>query len=307
MRISIVSPVYMAENIIDELVSRIIASVQVITPDFEIILVEDASRDNSWEKIEAAALRHPQVKGYKLSRNFGQHHAITAGLSVATGDWVVVMDCDLQDQPEEIAKLYNKAQEGYSIVLASRKVRNDGFFKRYFSKMFYNVLGYLTDTKQTPEVANFGIYHKKVIAAILSLNDSVKYFPTMIKWVGFKSVLLEVAHAERFEGRSSYNLRKLFKLAMNVIISFSDKPLRLIVRAGVFISLFAILFIIYNLILYMQGKILVLGYTSIVFSIWFLFGSLLIVVGMLGLYIGKIFDQVKSRPVFIIEKSTDNI
>ncbi|MFM7023658.1 MAG: glycosyltransferase family 2 protein [Flavobacteriales bacterium] len=304
MLISVVSPVYRAENIIHELVSRIIKSVETITPHYEIILVEDGSPDKSWEEIEKAVKVYPQIKGIKLSRNFGQHHAISAGLSQCKGEWIVVMDCDLQDQPEEIIKLYNKAQEGYSIVLASRSIRNDSWLKRTASKLFYKTLGYLTDTVQTPEVANFGLYHKKVIQSILSLNDYVKYFPTMVKWVGFKSVLLEVDHAERFEGKSSYNIKKLLKLAINVIISFSDKPLRLIIRMGLLISCIALIFILYYFIQYINGQIKVLGYVSTVFSIWFLFGTVLTVLGMLGLYIGKIFDQVKNRPVFIIEKNT---
>lgn len=303
MLISIVSPVYRSEDIVDELLNRIIRSIEAITDDYEIILVEDGSTDKSWEKIEKRASENKKIKAIKLSRNFGQHYAITAGLAASTGEWVVVMDCDLQDQPEEIIKLYNKAKEGYSIVLANRSLRNDSFFKRKFSILFYKVLGYLTDTKQTPEVANFGIYHTKVIQAILNLNDYVKYFPTMVKWVGFNYTSIEVEHAERFKGESSYNIKKLIRLGTNVILSFSDKPLRLTIRLGVIITLFAILFIGYNLFLYLNGRILVLGYTSMIFSIWFFFGVLLIFIGVLGLYIGRIFDQVKNRPVYIVEKT----
>jgi glycosyltransferase involved in cell wall biosynthesis len=302
MLISIVSPVYKAEDLIDELLNRIISSLEVFTFDYEIILVEDGSLDKSWEKIEQRAAKNAKIKAFKLSRNFGQHYAITAGLANATGEWVVVMDCDLQDQPEEIINLYKKAKEGYSIVLAKRIVRNDTYFKRLFSGLFYKMLGYFTDTKQSPEVANFGIYHKNVIEAVLRLNDYVKFFPAMIKWVGFTSTSLNVDHAPRFKGESSYDFKKLLKLGTSVILSFSDKPLKLTIRFGVGIVFLAMLFILYNLYLYMNDQIKVLGYTSLIFSIWFFLGVMLIFVGVLGLYVGRIFDQVKNRPVYIIEK-----
>ncbi len=304
--ITIVSPVYRAEKMIGDLCDRITKTVETITPDYEIILVDDGSPDQSWKEIERCALKDKKIKGIKLSRNFGQHQAITAGLSLAKGEWVVVMDCDLQDRPEEIIKLYEKTKEGYSIVLASRKDRNDGFFKQKLSEWFYKTLGYLTDTEQTPEVANFGIYHKNVIEAILSLKDYVRYFPTMVKWVGFKYVLVDVEHSRRLEGDSSYDLKKLIKLGINVIISFSDKPLRLTIRLGLLVTLMALLFIVYNGYLYFTNQVVVMGYTSIIFSIWFIFGVMITFIGMLGLYIGRIFDQVKSRPVFIVEKELNN-
>jgi len=167
MMLSIVSPVYQAEKIIPLLVDRIEKSVSKISTDYEIILVEDGGPDNSWEVIEAIAAINPKINGIKLSRNFGQHPAIMAGLSQAKGEWVVVMDCDLQDQPEEIEKLYAKALEGFDIVLAKRRDRKDSFFKKMTSSFFSKIYGYFTDTEYDNEVANFGIYNKKVIQSIL--------------------------------------------------------------------------------------------------------------------------------------------
>jgi dolichol-phosphate mannosyltransferase len=154
-KISVVSPVYRAEKIMPELVRRIKASVEQLTTDYEIILVEDCGPDNSWRSIEDICKLDKKVKGIKLSRNFGQHYAINAGLNYATGEWVVVMDCDLQDQPEEIAALYAKALEGYEVVQARRKERQDTFLKRFTSKVFYGTLTYLTGTKHDPLIANF--------------------------------------------------------------------------------------------------------------------------------------------------------
>lgn len=299
--LSIVSPVYKANDIVDELVLRISNTIDKINPNYEIILVDDGCPNNSWNAIQNACRQNKNVKGVKLSRNFGQHSAITAGLKLAQGEWIVVMDCDLQDQPEEIEKLLRKAEEGYDIVYAKREIRLDNYFKKQFSRMFYFLLGYLTDTKQDPEIANFGIYNKKVINAILELNDYVKYFPTMVKWVGFNSTGISVSHGSRYSGKTSYNFKGLLKLALNTILSFSDKPLRLTVKLGLLISCISFFYAIFNIYKYFTGKIEVLGYSSLIISIWFLAGIIITILGVLGLYIGKIFDQAKQRPTYIID------
>lgn len=302
MMLSIVSPVYKAEKIIPLLVERIEKSVGKITADYEIILVEDGGPDHSWRVIEAIAKNNSKIKGIKLSRNFGQHPAIMAGLSQAKGEWVVVMDCDLQDQPEEIEKLYTKALEGFDIVLAKRKNRQDGFLKKMTSLFFSKVYGYFTDTEYDNEVANFGIYNKKVIQSILEISDTIKFFPLFVKFVGYKSTAIEVEHAERAEGNTSYSFAKLLSLAFNTIISFSNKPLKLFVKFGLTISIISFLFGIYNIYLALTNQIEVLGYSSIIVSIWFLSGVLITTVGVTGIYVGKIFDQTKGRQVFIVDK-----
>ena len=304
--ISIVSPVYQAEKIIPLLVERIEAAVKKITADYEIVLVEDGSPDNSWSVVERIAKANSSVKGIKLSRNFGQHPAIMAGLSLAKGEWVVVMDCDLQDQPEEIEKLYAKALEGFDIVLAKRKNRQDRFFKKLSSLFFSKIYGYFTDTKYDNEVANFGIYHKKVIKSILEIPDAIKFFPLFVKFVGYNSISIVVEHAERVEGNTSYSFAKLLSLAFNTIISFSNKPLKLFVKFGLTISIISFLVGIYNLYLALTNQIEVLGYSSIIVSIWFLSGVLITTIGVTGIYVGKIFDQTKNRPTYIIDKKNDD-
>lgn len=302
LHISIVSPVYGCRTCLVELYLRLKKTLEPITKDFEIILVNDNSPDDAWPTILELAEKDKRVKGIMLSRNFGQHYAITAGLSFAKGEWVVVMDCDLQDQPEEIPQLYGKAIEGYEVVLAKRVERQDHFFKKLTSKLFYNTLAYLTDTEQDAQVANFGIYHQKVVAAILSMHDKTRYFPAMVKWVGFRRTEIDVEHAARKEGKSSYNFKALIRLALNTILSFSDKPLRLTVKIGVLISAFSFVFAIFIFIKALTGRIEVLGYSSLIISIWFLAGVIITLVGMLGLYIGRIFDQVKNRPTFIVSQ-----
>ena len=298
--ISVVSPVYQAEKIVQELVVQLHKNLRELTGDYEIILVNDASPDDSWSAIAAESIKDKRVKGINLSRNFGQHYAITAGLSFAKGDWVVVMDCDLQDRPDEIPNLYRKAQEGYDSVFAQRFERQDKFLKRFFSKMFYSLFSYLTDTKQDPTVANFGIYNRKVIDAILSMKDYIRFFPTMVQWVGFRKFYLPVQHADRFEGKTSYNFKSLMRLALNNIIAFSDKPLRLTVKMGFIISLFSFLLAVYNIFARFAGIIHVEGFTTTVFSIWFVGGLTLAILGIVGLYVGKTFENVKKRPTYII-------
>lgn len=300
VHISIVSPVYRAENIVSELVKQIVASVSTITNDFEIVLVNDASPDNSWQKIEQECAKDIRVKGINLSRNFGQHYAITAGLTFAKGDWVVVMDCDLQDRPDEIPNLYRKAQEGWEIVYARRIARQDSFFKRLSSKLFHAAYSYLSDLNTDSSIANFGIFQKKVISEFNKMNEMARSFPSLVQYLGFKRTSLDVKHAERFEGKTSYSFSKLLRLTMDVVLSNSNKPLKLTVKLGFTISFLSFLLALYNIFAHFSGIIKVEGFTTTVFSIWFVGGLMLFVLGIVGLYLGKIFDQVKERQLFIV-------
>ena len=302
--LSIVSPVYRADAMLPELVTRIIRSVTPITTDFEIILVDDRSPDGSWESIQAEGRLDSRVQGIRLSRNFGQHRAITAGLDYSRGDWVVVMDCDLQDRPEEIQSLFAKAQQGFDMVLARRFERQDGVFKKLFSRLFYSMLSYLTGTYQDSAIANFGIYNRKVINAICELRESARYFPTMARWVGFRVSTLNVEHAERVEGASSYSFKRLLNLALDIILAYSDKPLRLTVKCGLLISATSFLGVMYMLMRAIQGKIQVLGYASIIVSIWFFSGLIILIIGIIGLYLGKTFEGVKNRPIYVVDERT---
>jgi polyisoprenyl-phosphate glycosyltransferase len=303
MLISIVIPVYQAEKILEELIGRIKKAMEFSRGNFHVVLVDDGSADASWLVIENICSSEKNIRAIKLSRNFGQHHAITAGLDYCTGEWVVVMDCDLQDKPEEIERLYQKAQEGYEIVFARRIHRKHSFFKKLLSRMFYKIFSYLTGIKYDGKVGNFGIYSAKVIDTLKKMKESLRAFSPMVRWVGFSKAYIDVEHGERYRGKSSYNYSKIITLASDIILSYSDKPLRLIVRMGFLISFVSFLVGLYYLIQFLLGRILVSGYTSIIISIWFLGGLIILNLGVLGLYISKIFTGIKDRPLYIIDKT----
>lgn len=304
--ISVVSPVYKAEKIVDELVSRLVINLDKITSNFEIILVEDGGPDNSWERIEEICNVDNRVKGIKLSRNFGQHNAITAGLKSARGEWTVVMDCDLQDRPEEIVNFYNKAIEGFDLVVGKKREKRDSFSRKIESYFFNAILEKLTGVKVAYGIGNFGIYHKKVIQSYLELNEEYRSFGMMIIWLGFKRFELEIESDTRFEGKSSYTFLKKLHLALTTIISFSGRTLTLIISIGLGISFFSILFlVIYLLEVWVNAQPLK-GWTSVIISIFFSLGLLMSSIGIVGLYVAKIFSQVKQRPLFVVTKAVNN-
>lgn len=305
--ISIVVPVYKCSESLPLLYSRISAVLNELEIKYEVIFIYDGGPYEDWEAIARLADHHSNVVGIEFSRNFGQHKAITAGLQYSKGKWIVVMDCDLQDNPGDIVRLYQTAiSEDVDIVFAKRKFRYDSFFKKLFSKWFYKTLEYLSETKQDYTIGNFGIYNKKVIEAILSMGDTIRVLPLMVRWVGFKSASIDVTHENRACGKTSYSINKLIHLALDIILSFSDKLLRITVKVGLFISFISILFTIFTIIRYFNGAISQLGYTSIIISIWFFSGLFIAILGMVGLYVGKTFEQTKDRPMYIIRSIKDD-
>lgn len=299
---SVVSPVYKAEKIVPELVRRITDSIKSISEDYEIVLVCDGSPDNSWLAIKEECAKDEKVKGINLSRNFGQHYAITAGMRYAKGEWIILMDCDLQDPPEEIPRLYAKALEGYDIVQSRRINRKDGFFKRLSSKVFHIVFDWFSGMKTDSTISNLGIYNRKVIDAFNGMKETSRSFGTLLSYVGFNKCTIDVEHKVRYEGKSSYSFSKLMKLMFDVTISNSNKPLRIITGIGFVFSFLAFMLALYNVVAYFVGINNLQGFTTTVFSIWFMGGLLMMVLGVLGLYIGKIFNQVKERPLFIVDE-----
>lgn len=302
LEISVVIPLYRCSNTIEELYLRLIKVFLKLDISYEVILINDASPENDWEVASKLSEQYKEIKSINLSRNFGQHPAIFCGLEHSKGEWVVVMDGDLQDVPEEIEKLYNKAIEGFDKVHACRVNRKDSWLKTKTSYFFYSFLNYFTDNKLNHEVGNFGLYSRKVIDSILSMGDHIKFFYSMVSWVGYSSTSVEVQHEKRQVGKSSYSYYKLFTLAFDAIISFSNKPLKIVVKFGFIMVFVSISMIVYNLYKYMYGQVIVLGYISIIVSMWFLSGVILIVLGVLGIYLGKIFDKVKDRPSYIVKE-----
>lgn len=300
--LSVVIPVFNESSLIEELVKRVKKNIQIITEDFEIIIVDDGSFDDTWKFIHAESVKEKRLRGIKFSRNFGHHYAITAGLQNSTGDWVVVMDGDLQDRPEVIPDLYNKAQEGYDLVFANRKKRTDSRTYLVFQRFFYLLLNFLTGLEFDHRQANFSIINRKVVEAFKSFSENSRYYMTTIRWLGFKSTSIDAMHDFRFSGKSSYKLNKRIKLAVDIIISFSERPLRFTVGLGLLMSLASVLAGIAIVIKKVTSGFSEIGWAGLMVSIFFTTGIVLMVLGILGIYIGKIFLQVKNRPLYIVSE-----
>lgn len=304
--ISVVIPVYKAENILNELYQRLTEALNTITNNFEIILVEDCGGDNSWTVIERLAAADERVIGLQFSRNFGQHYGITAGLDRCRGDWVVVMDCDLQDQPEEIPRLYAKAQEGYDVVLALRGPRQDPLYKRFTSWVFYRLFSYLADIEFDGDSGNFRIMSRKVVENFSRMREQLRFFGGQVQWMGFPTVGIQVQHNERFEGSSTYTFAKLWKLAADTIIAFSDKPLRLAARIGLTMATVSFGFGTYILARALFLGSPLPGWSSLIVSLYFIGGLIIGILGIIGIYLGKTFDETKKRPLYIVRRATLN-
>ncbi len=302
--ISVVIPVYKAEHCLDELYRRLRDSLETISQQFEILLVEDCGGDNSWQVIERLAAADPRVRGVQFSRNFGQHYGITAGMDLCRGDWVVVMDCDLQDRPEEIPRLYAKAQEGYDIVLARRGERRDPLLKRMSSALFYRLFSYLADIEYDGQTGNFRIMSRKVALNFRQMREQLRFFGGLVQWLGFPTASIEVEHAERFEGNSSYTFAKLWRLAAETIIAYSDKPLRISVRFGFTMAAIAFCYGIYILAHALIYGSPIPGWNSLIVSLYFIGGIIISILGIIGIYLGKTFDESKKRPLYIVRRST---
>lgn len=302
--ISVVIPVYRAECVLDELYCRLKIALESISPDFEIVLVEDCGGDGSWQVIERLAAADPRVRGIQFSRNFGQHYGITAGLDHCHGDWVVVMDCDLQDRPEEIPRLYAKAQEGHDIVLALRGKRRDPLMKRVTSWLFYKMFSYLADVEYDGNSGNFRIMSRKVVANFCQMREQLRFFGGLVQWMGFPAASIEVEHAERNDGKSTYTFAKLWKLAAETIIAYSDKPLRLSIRLGFMMAFFSFCYGTYILIRAFIYGSPIPGWNSLIVSLYFIGGIIISILGILGIYLGKTFDESKKRPLYIVRRAT---
>jgi len=302
--LSIISPIYGAEEIVDELVKQLVEAAGIITTEYEIILVDDCGPDRSWEKIKQNCDLDKRIKGIKLSRNFGQHYAITAGIERAKGDYILVIDCDLQDDPKYIPEMYKKIKEGYDIVYTLKEERKHSYFKNITATLFSFVFNYLSENKNIQSHKNIGAYSmisRKVADAFNTYNDYHRHYLMVLRWLGFKSCFLPIEHKERFSGTSSYTFSKLLKHAIDGITSQSDKLLRIFVNIGLIVSSLSFLSIILIVILYfVQG--FMSGWASLIVVLLFSTGIILTGIGILGIYLGKTFEQTKNRPKYLIDE-----
>lgn len=300
MKISAVIPVYGCPAAVEPLCERLTTTLSSLTDDFEIIMVNDACPKNSWSEIQKVCQKNHHVVGIELARNFGQIRAITAGLDACDGDWVVVMDCDLQDRPEVIVDLYHKAQEGYDVVFARRTERKDSAVVKFLSRSFYKVYDYFTDGKYDSSLCNFSISRREVIQNYCSMREQNRAYTLFLKWIGYKQTAIDVETDVRFEGKSSYNFKRKMTMATQLITAQSNKPLMFSVKLGFLISALSFLFIVWKVIAYIVTGNVLSGWTSMIVSMYFLGGILLIFMGILGIYIGYIFNEVKNRPLYVV-------
>lgn len=305
VHLSVVSPVFNAQECLEELYRRIQAAARGITNDFEIVLVDDASHDDSWRVIQDLAASDSRVRGIRFARNFGQHHAVTAGLEAARGEWVVVLDCDLQDRPEEIPRLYAKAtREGHLCVMGRRAQRHGGVLRRLQSWVFYRVFSYLTDIPYDASVSNYSIAARQVVDDVLRMRESVRYYPGFLFWLGYPTGFLDVQHDPRFAGDTSYTFRKLWRHSQGIIFAHSTKPLELCVNLGLIVALLAVMVGLAYLVWTTLYGSAVSGWASLIISLYFSTGAIIFTIGIVGLYVGRIFTEVKNRPPYVIRTRT---
>ncbi|WII71847.1 glycosyltransferase family 2 protein [Bdellovibrio sp. 22V] len=300
MKISVVIPTYGAPNSLSELHRRLVAVFAKIKCEYEVIFVNDACPFDSWSRIKEIQATDSKVIGLNLVRNFGQHAAIAAGLQEANGDWITVMDCDLQDDPSQIDNLLEVAQRGFDVVLARRAERKERPLKRLQSFIFYKTLSTFLDVKLDHRVGNYGLYSRRTIDAVNSMDDRVRFFPYLVSWLGFPTSYVDVTQHEREEGKSSYTFRKALKLAFDFAISSSNKPLIWSVQLGALCALGSFTLGIVYLVRYFTLGLAPSGWTSLIVTIFFATGIILINLGILGLYLARTYDQTRHRPTFII-------
>lgn len=300
--ISIVSPVYQAEGTIEELVKRISYEVVKISSDYEIILVEDGSNDLSWIKIQENCQRDKRIKGIKLTRNFGQHYALSAGLRNASGMFVVVMDCDLQDNPQYIGELLGKAREGFDVVYTSKRRRKHALHRNIWAKAFFLVFNWLSDSMSaSADVGSYSLLSRKAVDGFLSINDVHRHYLLILRWLGFKHAFVTVDHDKRYAGRSSYTFSKLLRHALQGITSQSTRLLKLSIALGFAYFLASVVGVLLLVIMFFVSGFRE-GWASTLVVILSSTGMLLMAIGVLGIYVGNIFDQSRARPLYVIQE-----
>ena len=298
--ISVVAPIFREEGNVRELCRRLYEALSKITEDFEIVLVEDGGGDKSWTIISEIAGDEPRIKGLRFSRNFGQHYAITAGLDAVDGDWVVVMDGDLQDRPEVIPDIYAKAQEGYHVVFVERRQRPESWLYKLAQRSFYRLFRFLAATEYNPAHGNFSIISREVVNHYRKLHENLRFYGGIVTWLGFRHASIQAQHGTRHAGTGGYTLGKRVRLAAQMIVAHSELPLRISVGLGL---VMAVLSFLYGTVIVLRAifdDVSVEGWASIIVSIYFVGGTIMVLLGILGIYIGKMHNEIKHRPLYVV-------
>lgn len=305
-KISVVIPMYFEEEVVNECYNRTKSVLEGLEKyEYEIIFVNDGSQDKTLEMLEEIAKDNKNVKVISFSRNFGHQAAVTCGLKYTTGDAVAIMDADMQDPPEVILDMIKLWEDGNEVIYAKRKTRKgETRFKLFTAKMFYKVLNGLSDVEIPKDTGDFRLADKKVIDVINSLPEHNKFLRGLFSWVGFKQIPFEYERKERFAGKTKYPLKKMLKLASDGITSFSTKPLKVLGALGIMSIIVSIILLIYAIISYVfKLNSLTPGWTSLMVTITFLGGMQLLSIWLISEYIGKIYDESKGRPEYIIDKT----
>ncbi len=300
-RYSVVIPVYNEEETIPDLVKRLREVIDRLDGPTEVVLVDDGSRDRSHELMLAANREDARFKVLQLSRNFGHQNAITAGMDAAHGQAVIIMDADLQDPPEVILQLAARWQEGYEVVYAVREHREgETRFKRTTATLFYGMQRRLAEIEQPVDVGDFRLVDRKALDAFLSMRERNRYVRGMFSWIGFRQAAVPYTRASRHAGQTKYPMRKMIRLAADGFVGFSTAPLRFALAAGVVMALSSVIYGMVAIALKLAGLPYVPGYASLLVTITFLSGVQLIVVGMVGQYVARIYDEVRARPLYLV-------
>jgi polyisoprenyl-phosphate glycosyltransferase len=303
VRYSIVIPLYNEESGLAVLVERLRELIDQFDGPAEVVLVDDGSRDGTYELAQAAAARDPRFKLIQFSRNFGHQVAITAGMDAAAGDAVIIMDADLQDPPHVVLQMIEKWKEGYEVVYGLREHRQgERLFKTATASMFYGLLHRIADIDTPVDVGDFRLVDRRALNAFLQMRENNRYVRGMFSWVGFRQTGVPYTREERYAGTTHYTLSKMVKLASNGILGFSTAPLRLALSAGVFLAIASVIYGVVAIALKLAGVTLVPGYASLLFVITFLSGIQLAVMGMVGLYVGRIYDEARGRPLYVVRE-----
>jgi glycosyltransferase involved in cell wall biosynthesis len=302
VHISVVVPMLNEELIVSELVERVNESLKELTNDYEIILIDDGSKDQTWQNITKICEKNNKIKKIKFSRNFGQHSAISAGIDIARGQWIVVMDGDLQDRPEVISNLYAKATEGFDTVFVSRIKRNESQTYLIMQNVFYKILRHLSGINYDRTQANFSIISRKAAEQYRRVRDNNKFYPSTIKSLGFKNSSVSALQGKRYSGRPSYSFKKRFKLGINIITSVSNKPLSYAFILGIFSILSFLLCATWYAYNIFTDTIQVDKLDIILLAILSMTGIILTSIGIAGVYIGKIYDEIRGMPKYIVDE-----
>ncbi len=304
--ISLVVPVLNEGPIIGELVQRSLTAISGIAPNVEMILVDDGSTDDTLDRIKALMVADPRVRFVSLSRNFGQQMAITAGLDVALGNTVAIMDGDLQDPPEVIPELYAKYREGAQVVYAKRRARlNEVFWKRWAASIFYRLLRSITRIDIPLDTGDFRLISRKVLLRLADMRERDRFLRGQIAWLGFRTDFVLYDRHGRAAGERKYTVRKLMGLALAGIFSFSSVPLRLASLFGFVVSFIAFVIILYALWSKLIRGDVISGWTSLIISTMFIGGVQLLCLGVMGEYINRINQEVRQRPMYVVDETSE--